>query len=302
MRSQPIFRHLLSRVTPVVLVTGGFAVAIADSTQATPIQVAQASLSGQCRRINTDYVGVFKQPASTTGTRVSVLRTGTVVRLADGGNGQGWIKIDAPTEGYLEARYLAMAPCPTNLSQQPTQLPSALAAGSETGVCRRVKQPSEGLVIRSQPSSASAAVGGVAQNATVNLSSSPATSQRDGAGRVWVQIVAPNAGWVSNGFPDQPSNLVYCSDTPPAAEQPPTPVGSLCRRVISPPEGLLIRNNFSAAAPVVGGVGLGQQVTVTTPLRSAKDPTGRYWVQISAPAAGWISNGYPGSSHLGMCP
>jgi len=289
----------LGMTTTAVLAIAGCAGAIASPIQAAPTQIAQASLMGQCRRINTDNTGVFKEAADTTGTRLTVLRTGTVVRLADGGNGQGWIKIDAPTEGYLEARYLSVTACPADLSQQPTQPPA-----SDAPRCRRVKNPAEGLVIRSQASSASAMVGGVAQNATVSLSSSPITSERDGAGRVWVQIEAPRAGWVSNGFPGQPSNLVYCAGTtsPPVTEQPTTPTGSLCRRVIRPAEGLLVRSGGSPSASVVGGVGLGERVTLSEPMRSAKDSTGRYWVEISGPAAGWISNGYPGNSNLGMCP
>lgn len=104
----------------IILITSRSTIATANPLETTPIQVGQTILIGQCRRTTTDYTGVFKAAADTMGTRVAALRAGTVVRLADNGNGRGWIKIDAPREGYLEAKYLAVIPCPASLSQQPT--------------------------------------------------------------------------------------------------------------------------------------------------------------------------------------
>jgi hypothetical protein len=116
-RGQP--QQLIVAATMILLASCS-TIATANPLETIPLQVGQTNLIGQCRRITTDYTGVFKAAADTMGTRVAALRAGTVVRLADGGNGRGWIKIDAPKEGYLEAKYLAVISCPASLSQQPT--------------------------------------------------------------------------------------------------------------------------------------------------------------------------------------
>jgi hypothetical protein len=167
-----------------------------------------------------------------------------------------------------------------------------------TDLCRRVANPPEGLLIRSQPSPSSGQVGGVGKGSTVTLTTSPATVKSDSTGRKWVEISAPKAGWVSNGYPGQAGHLIMCGTTP-----PPPPPGSTCRRVINPKEGLLIRRDPTSSAPVVGGLGLYEKMTLTTsPPTSRKGADGRIWVEIAAPTAGWVSNGYGGPANIGPCP
>lgn len=193
---------------------------------------------------------------------------------------------------------------PHAVAAEPTPKTTTSASTDPASLCRKVKQPSIGLVIRSQPTTNSNAVGDVAQYQNVTVTTNPANSQKDSAGRIWVQISAPKAGWVSYGMAGQEGNLGYCDGvpTPPVTENPPTS-GSLCRRVISPSQGLVIRDQAATAGGRVGGVGLGERVTLSSsPATSSRDSSGRYWVKVSAPAAGWVSNGYPGASHLGMCP
>lgn len=254
-----------------------------------------ASVVGQCRRSNTDNLGIFSGPASTTGTRVDVVPKNGVVRLADDGS-KGWIKVDYPKEGYVQANSLYVAPCPPDLAQKPTP--------GDTNLCRRIITPPEGLVIRANPTSSSALVGGVAQYQTVTLSTSPATTSKDSAGRTWIQVSAPARGWISNGLPGSAGHVVYCSASVPNPQPPKPPTtGSRCRRVINPPEGLLITREAKTGSGVVGGVAQYEKVTLTTdPPTTSKESSGRTWVQVEAPASGWVSNGFGAQSNLGVCP
>ena len=170
--------------------------------------------------------------------------------------------------------------------------------------CRRVVVP-EGLNIRAQPSLTAAIIGGVGNQQTINLSTTPATVNAV-AGLNWVQITLSNGatGWIANGAPGSGGNVILCS--PVAANPIPTPTtpsttAGLCRLVRSPiGGGLAIRSTPSGAS--VGGVANGQTITLINPPVTRLDG-GRQWLQISAPSAGWVSNGQPGSSgNLGNCP
>jgi hypothetical protein len=155
-------------------------------------------LTGTCRRLN--YTAPVRKEASFTSPVVTTLSVGTVVRLAANSGTNGFILIDSPANGYVEARNLSpRVPCPGG--GDPTPPPDR---------CRQVLNPPEGLVIRREPNTASAIVGGVAQSARVTLTTNPPTRRTDGAGRVWIEIESPSRGWVSNGFPNNPSNLVFC--------------------------------------------------------------------------------------------
>lgn len=163
-------------------------------------------------------------------------------------------------------------------------------------LCRQVARPPEGLAIRRSPSTSAAQINGVGLRERVLITTNPATTSKDADGRTWVQISQPSAGWVSNGF--NPTNLSVCSGSP-----IPPPAPSRCRRVINPSAGLVIRQNASAASASVGGVGLYQRMTLTTaPATTSRDSAGRTWVEIEAPARGWVSNGLGGQSNIGTCP
>jgi hypothetical protein len=152
-------------------------------------------LLGTCRRLN--YPAPVRKEASFTSPVVTNLAVGTVVRLAANGGTNGFILIDSPANGFVEARNLSpKVPCPT------TTPPADR--------CRQVLNPPEGLVIRREPNTSSAVVGGVAQGARVTLTANPPTRRTDSVGRIWIEVESPNRGWVSNGFPNNPSNLVFC--------------------------------------------------------------------------------------------
>lgn len=249
-----------------------------------------AALTGQCRRANR-ALGIFSGRAETAGTRVGVVQTGEIVRLADEGS-QGWIGVDFPQAGFVQASGLVVTPCPSNLGQTP---------GTDGNLCRRVARPPEGLVVRATPNTNSALVGGVAQGQNITLTTNPATTSKDSAGRTWIQISAPAQGWVSNGLPSNGvGHIVFCSGD----QTPPPPPPNRCRRIINPPEGVVIRSQPSrTAGSVVGGVGLNERITLTTvPPTVNRDAEGRNWVQIEAPRAGWVSNGLGGQSNIGLCP
>ncbi len=186
---------------------------------------------------------------------------------------------------------------------------SAHAIDANDPLCRRVARPSQGLAIRNNPSTSATQVGGVGINERVLITTNPATARKDASGRTWIQVSQPAAGWVSNGF--NPTNLAVCASNPNPNPNPnphpnpnpnPTP-GSRCRRVINPSEGLVIRKEATTSSAIVGGVGLYQRMTLTSsPATTSKDSSGRTWVQIEAPASGWVSNGTGGQSNIGVCP
>lgn len=189
------------------------------------------------------------------------------------------------------------------LTVAPSENNTLLAQASDR--CRRVVVP-QGLNIRAQPSLTAAIIGGVGNQQTINLSTTPATVNAV-AGLNWVQITLSNGatGWIANGAPGSGGNLIMCSpivDNPtPTPTTPPTSTAGICRLVRSPiGGGLAIRSTPSGAS--IGGVANGQTVTLVNPIVTRLDG-GRQWLQITAPSAGWVSNGQPGSSgNLGNCP
>lgn len=123
----------------------------------------------------------------------------------------------------------------------------------------------------------------VAADKTVTLAG---TSDANG----FIAVSAPTSGFVFA------VNLKPCGNTPPPKE--------LCRRVLRPTEGLTIRRDATSTSPVVGGVPVLGQVTLTTNPATVRRAENRDWVQISTPANGWVSNGVvtESVSNLGICP
>jgi hypothetical protein len=70
-----------------------------------------------------------------------------------------------------------------------------------------------------------------------------------------------------------------------------------------PEGGLAIRTQPERTAPRVDGSRFGERVTLrTSPPPITVDKDGRNWIEVTAPSRGWISNGYPKSPNLGLCP
>lgn len=88
--------------------------------------------------------------------------------------------------------------------------------------CLQVNTTSTGLNVRAWPGYSEQIVGGVANGATVDPGSFPA-SVVEVDGRNWVAIVAPVNGWVSNGSPGSNGNLSLCESTTAASKIPENP-------------------------------------------------------------------------------
>ena len=88
-----------------------------------------------------------------------------------------------------------------------------------------------------------------------------------------------------------PSPTTSPEPTPSPTTSPATPTNqSLCRRVIKPQQGLVIRREPTTQAPVVGGVAYQGRVTLTANPPTTRTVDNRDWVEISSPARGWISH------------
>jgi hypothetical protein len=160
--------------------------------------------------------------------------------------------------------------------------PAQLAQGSVIGQCRAVNKK---VSVYKQASTTGSIV------STLNAETKVTLADTGSGG--FIGISSPVSGYV------QTANLKPCTGNPPTT--PPT--GSTCRRVLQP-LGLSIRKEPSPTAAYVGGVANLARVSLTTnPATTRLGADGRNWVQIASPAAGWVSNGFPGgSSNLTLCP
>ncbi|HEY9821554.1 MAG TPA: SH3 domain-containing protein [Candidatus Sericytochromatia bacterium] len=156
-----------------------------------------------------------------------------------------------------------------------------LAQASLVGQCRAAKLS---IPIFRERVATSEALRLLSANQTVTLSDNAVDANG------FIGISAPTPGFV------HAINLKPCGTPPP-------PTGSLCRRVVQPPDGLVIRRDPSSTSPSVGGVAYLGQVTLTTNPPTVRRGENRDWVQISAPASGWVSNGFTSatSSNLAFC-
>lgn len=176
---------------------------------------------------------------------------------------------------------------PVTTAQSPLQL--AQATGT---LCRQVTEQ-QGLAIRSQPNSNSAAIGGVGFNETLTLAQG--ARQIPGPdGRVWFEITAPVRGYVSNGEPGSSGNFVPCTGTAltPGPSSPNIGTTSLCRR-IDPnlaPQGISVHAAANRFATNRGGLAPGAQVLLAPNAQHLADQNRepRTWIEISSPVVGYI--------------
>jgi hypothetical protein len=192
------------------------------------LKLAAASLVGQCRAAKVQ-IPVYKL-ANTSSEALRLLAPNEQVTLA--GNAvdpKGFISISAPVPGFVLASNLI--PCSSTTTGTTSGTTTGTTSDTTTGttnggttgttsgttgttsakdLCRQVARPPQGLVIRREPTSTSARVGGVAYLRRVTLTTNPPT-MKTAENRDWVEISAPARGWISNGLETVPrSNLVYC--------------------------------------------------------------------------------------------
>ena len=165
------------------------------------------------------------------------------------------------------------------------------------GQCRAAKQR---IFVYTQRSIYSPTIRTIAPNEVVTL----ADSGSDG----WIAIRSPVVGYV------QTTELKACQQqvTPPQASNPPRsnpspkPSSRSCRLVTykdDEVEGLVIRSEPNSSSRRVSGVLPGERVILKNiPLPLVRDSEGRSWAEITVPAAGWISLGYPGSDSVNLTP
>ncbi len=178
------------------------------------VKLAQGSLVGQCRATKLS-MPVYRA-ADTTSEAVRLLSANEQVTLADNRvNANGFIRISSPVEGYVQAVNLTSCSDTGSTSGSTSGSTGGSTSGgtpaaSSKDLCRRVVRPAQGVVIRREPTTASAQVGSLAYLARVTITTIPPTvKQADN--RDWVEISAPVRGWVSNGLNSEPkSNLAYC--------------------------------------------------------------------------------------------
>ena len=216
----------------------------------------------------------------------------------------GWSILTIALVGNLAPVYAATSADPLTVAPlADSTLTNATLLAQSPDRCRRVVVP-EGLNIRAQPSLTAAIIGGVSNQQTINLSSIP-PKVTSVAGLNWLEITLSNGttGYIANGAPGTGGNVILCGTiaTNPPATNPPT--GGTCRLVRVPTDfgsGLAIRS--APEGSTITGVSNGQTVTLVNP-PVTRLVGGRQWLQISAPTAGWVSNGQPGSvGNLGNCP
>ncbi|MBW4693392.1 MAG: SH3 domain-containing protein [Lyngbya sp. HA4199-MV5] len=157
--------------------------------------------------------------------------------------------------------------------------PTLSAQVSLVGQCRAVNKK---VSVFKQAATTSAVVSTLNADTKVTLA--------DNGSGGFIGISSPVSGYL------QTANLKPCTGTTP-------PTGNTCRRVIQP-LGLAIRREASPDSAPIGGIAyLDRLDLTTTPATSKKGADGRNWIQIAKPAAGWVSNGFPGgNSNLGLCP
>ncbi|MGD2182311.1 SH3 domain-containing protein [Lusitaniella coriacea] len=269
-RSIAIFTLLLS------VTGGGWANAAMPSAELTDLPankriLLSQRLIGQCRAAKREIF--IYRGRSTDTQKLQALSTNERVRLADNAvDGSGWIAIDEPRAGFVQAQDL-----------QPCNTPST----GLTGQCRAAKR---GIFIYRGRSTDSQKLQALSINDRVRLAE---PSGRNG----WIEIDRPIRGFV------QKNDLLPSCDSP-AAATPISPSNTLCRRVIyDGVEGMTIRSGAGLNFPRVGGVFFGDIVQIDPSARRLLDDERRAWVKLTSPVSGWISNGFPdfGERNIAAC-
>lgn len=187
-----------------------------DRPALTEQMIAQSTETG-CRQAQ-GTTGVYTQPNLDSGSR-GVLNSGQTVRLDLTGSGTGWARITEPIVGWVEAKYLTpmtactggYTPVPGATASAPSAAPTPSSAPVATATVSAVCEvlPTEGLVVRSQPT--------IAGNTALHtipkgrhqfqFTSNQLTTHSGNQSRYWTYITAPYQGWISLGVAGGSFNL-----------------------------------------------------------------------------------------------
>lgn len=164
------------------------------SQQRSQVQLTQRV--GECRAVARS---TFIYQERSTANRIRALQSNEQVILAETGGRDGWIAVNSPISGFVQAKDLKRC---TEASTPPVR----------RNLCRQVTyQGIEGVAVRERPDITSPQVDTVFLGDRVTLSNPPEFIT-DGMGREWTRLAAPTFGWMSNGVPARGDiNLVACS-------------------------------------------------------------------------------------------
>lgn len=108
----------------------------------------------------------------------------------------------------------------------------------------------------------------------------------------WIAISSPISGFVET------KDLKLCSEV---SARPASPSSNLCRQVTYKGlEGVAIRERPDINSRQLDAVFLSDRVTLVNPPQFILDDQGREWVRLSAPSAGWMSNGFPATGDINL--
>lgn len=190
--------------------------AAAGMAQTAGVTTAVAPITEtSCRQTN-GLTGIYVQPSLESGSR-GILASGQTVRLEMTSSGTGWARVTEPLIGWVEAKYLtpsapcssltaapALAPSPARPAAQPAAaanaaVTNAAVANTVTAVCDVL--PSEGLVVRSEPTTTGNTALQTIPKGTYQFqfTSDHVRSHSGEVERHWAYITAPYQGWIAVG-------------------------------------------------------------------------------------------------------
>ncbi|MEB3343792.1 hypothetical protein [Okeania sp.] len=215
----------------------------------------------------------------------------------------------------------------SQVSEETTQIsPEVIEVSQEAASLCRLVNNKQGLTVQKRPTPNSPKVGSLNPNQQVKLIPGY-LNIRGPAGRTWVEINFPIAGFVSIGFPGNEINLIECSEVAenhsgetsiqeentekysgqnPPINNVPTQTSptsdytlktdeSLCREIDSKkaPRGLAVREDATRLSKYKGKVPVNSQLTLVENYQLIPDQNGerRKWVKISYPLQGFVSAG-----------
>ncbi len=156
-----------------------------------PRYLAQRS---ECREV-TRNMFVYRRPDGSE--RVSSLRRGETIQLAeDRPDRDGWIAINDPTVGFVEARFLRR--CGTGIGPS---FPGNSVRPGVAQLCVNDRAGREGLRIYDSASFSSRVIDRAFEGERLRVNTE--TIRRDPSGFVWFPITFPTDGWVVYGLPNE---------------------------------------------------------------------------------------------------
>ncbi len=167
---------------------------LSSSQKKGSVQLAQ-----QRRECRAAARSTFIYQERSTANRIRALQSDEQVILAETGGRDGWIAVNSPISGFVQAKDLKRC---TEASPLPVR----------RNLCRQVTyQGVEGVAVRERPDITSSQVDTVFFGDRVTLSNPPEFITDD-TGREWTRLATPSVGWMSNGVPARGDiNLVACS-------------------------------------------------------------------------------------------